>query len=75
MRKEEEELFEGKHDSKLAAVKLLRRKRAIELGKRETNEPGSLLWRVFIQRPLVFYQLNGLGTASAQSSWCPSFLC
>lgn len=29
--------------------------------RRRKNDPGSLLWRVFIQRPLVCYQLKGWG--------------
>ncbi len=57
-RRAEEELW-GEHDSEFAPVKLLRRKGGEhEEGK---NEPASLLWRVFIQRPLVSYQLKGLG--------------
>lgn len=51
--------FEGEHDSELASVKPLRREGG-ELEERK-NEPGSLLWRVFIQSPLVSYQLKGLG--------------
>lgn len=45
----------------LASVRLVQRGE----GARRENEPGSLslslLWRLFIQRPLVSYQLKGLG--------------
>lgn len=68
--------FEGEHDSELASVKPLRREGG-ELEERK-NEPGSLLWRVFIQSPLVSYQLKGLGDCFSTilpASLPPSLLC